>query len=235
MSSTKRAFHTNCLIDALPPSDKQNFLGACQKVNLNFTEVLSQPGEPIRYIYFPTDSYISLVNQADRQTSLEVALVGCEGMHGIALVLGVDASPLHALVQGAGPALRMKAGSFRRALGQSPALRRLLNRYVYVRMSQLAQMAACTRFHLVEERLARWLLMTQDRAHSGELHITHEFLALMLGVRRVGITKAAGALQKRKIINYARGTIIILDRQGLERAACGCYLIDNATYTRVMA
>ncbi|MHB1241285.1 MAG: Crp/Fnr family transcriptional regulator [Gammaproteobacteria bacterium] len=164
-----------------------------------------------------------------------MALVGTEGMHDIALALGIDVSPLRALVQGEGISLRMKTSYFRRELRHSPALQRGINRYIYVRMSQLAQTAACTRFHLVEARLARWLLMTQDRAHSNKLHITHEFLAYMLGVRRVGITKAAGSLQKRKLINYSRGTITVLNRGGLEAASCGCYQADKATYDRTIA
>jgi len=234
MSPTMRAPHANRLLAVLPRKDRQHFLAGCEQVELVFADVLCDPGDPVRHVYFPTDSYISLVRPVDSHASLEVALVGNEGMHGIALVLGVDVSPLHALVQGEGPALRMSAAPFSRELQHSPALQRGLNRYIYVRMSQLAQMAACTRFHVVEERLARWLLMTQDRAHSDELHITHEFLALMLGVRRVGVTKAAGALQKRKLITYSRGTITVLDRRGLEAAACGCYRVDKATYDRIM-
>jgi CRP-like cAMP-binding protein len=225
--------HTYRLLSTLPRRDRQRFLTGCDRVDLAFSEVLCEPGVPIRHIYFPTDSYISLVSPSDKHASLKVALVGNEGMQGIALVLGVSISPLHALVQGAGPALRMKAAPFRRELQLSRELRHGLNRYIYVRMSRLAQTAACTRFHLVEERLARWLLMTQDREFSNELHITYKFLAYMPGVRRGVITKAAGSLQMRKLIYYRRGAIMVLDCDGLVAASCACYRTDKATYDRV--
>lgn len=179
----------------------------------------------IHHVYFPVDSYVSLVTRAAGEASLEVGLVGDEGMHGIALALGIDESPLHALVQGAGPALRLSANAFRRECAARPALQRAINRYLYVLMSQLAQSAACTRFHLIQARLARWLLMTQDRAHSDTFSVTHEFLAWMLGVRRVGVTEAASALQERKLIEYRRGHITILDHAGLEAASCACYAL----------
>ncbi len=155
-------------------------------------------------------------------------------MLGASLILGDAISPLHVLVQGAGSALRMKSASFLKALEQSPALQRELKHYLRVGMAQLAQTTVCTHFHRVEARLARWLLMTRDRAHADEFHITQEFMAYMLGVRRVGVTKAAIALKHKKLIRYNRGKVTILNSKGLENAACECYAIDKTTYTRIM-
>jgi CRP-like cAMP-binding protein len=221
--STRSVPARNDLIEALPRKDRAHLLAGCERVPLAFSEVIAEPGERIRYVYFPTEGFVSLLTSSASCTSLEVGLVGTEGMVGITLMLGVDTSPVRALVQGPGSALRMDAAPFLREISGSHALQRALNRYLYVSIEQLAQTAACTHFHLLEERLARWLLMTHDRAHADEFHLTHELLALMLGVRRVGVTKAASGLQRRKLIRYRRGNITILARSGLEGAACGCY------------
>jgi CRP-like cAMP-binding protein len=221
-------------LEALPRSDLRHVLAACESVELVFADVIYTSKERLEHVYFPVTSFISMVMPVDDSDFLEVGLVGNEGMFGIPLVLGVDMSPVHAVVQGAGIALRMASAAFRRELDRSEALQREIDRYVYIHLTQLAQTAACTRFHVVEARLARWLLMTQDRAHSGTFHVTHEFLAFMLGVRRVGVTKAAKALQTQRLIRYKRGDITVLDRRGLEAASCPCYRADRQTYERIL-
>ena len=235
MRSIPRVPPVNRLLQALPSSDLRRLLADCETVEVAFAEVLYTAGERLSYVYFPISSFISLIMPIDDASSLEVGLVGNEGMFGIPLALGVDVSPVRAVVQGAGSALRMSAASFCREFGRSPALQREIDRYVFVHVSQLAQTAGCTRFHVVEARLARWLLMTQDRAQANTFHVTQEFLAFMLGVRRVGVTKAASALQARKLIRYNRGDITVLDRRGLKAASCGCYKADRASYDRTLS
>ena len=235
MPPIKRASPVNRLLEALPESDRRRFLAGCETIELAFAEVLYTPNERLNQVLFPLTGFISLIMPVDDSASLEVGMIGNEGMFGIPLALGVDLSPVRAVVQGAGSALRMDAAHFCCELRRSERLQREIARYVFVHLAQLAQTAACTRFHVVEARLARWLLMTQDRAHANAFHVTQEFLALMLGVRRVGVTKAAGALQKRRLIRYSRGDITVLDRRGLKAASCGCYEADRVSYDRILA
>ena len=224
----------NHLIELLPRTARLRLLAVCEPVELVMAEVLSEVGIPARYVYFPTKSFISLVTPIKGKPILEVGMIGREGMLGTHLALGVRAAPLHALVQGPGAAWRIGAVAFRRELAHSSALQRGLNRYVYVMMMQLASAASCLRFHQIEPRLARWLLMTQDRAQSNNFHITHEFLAYMLGVRRVGVTAAASVLQRGGLIKYHRGEIQVLSRLGLEAAACSCYAADRESYAKML-
>lgn len=226
---------TNRLLDRLPAEDRARVLAACERVELAFPEILAEPGDAIPHIYFPIGAYISLLTPMGGASNLEVALAGDEGIYGVPIALGVDVSPVHAVVQGSGAAWRMDADVFRRELARVPSLRNCVDRYIYVLMSQIIRTAGCTRFHVVEQRLARWLLMTADRARSPSFHITHEFLAYMLGVRRVGITEAASALQERKLIGYTRGAMTVRNRKGLEGASCACYRSDLSIYDRVFA
>lgn len=225
----------NHLIDALPRPDRLRLLAVCEPVPLVLSDVLCEPGQATAHAYFPIEGFISLVTQIDDHPGQEVGMVGSEGMLGVQLVLGVALAPLRALVQGPGHALRIRAGDLRRELARSTALQRRLHRYLYVLTAQLAASAACLRFHLIGPRLARWLLMSQDRSHASSFHVTHEFLAYMLGVRRVSITLAAGALQRGGIIHYHRGALTVLDRPGLEAAACSCYQSDRKAYLQQMA
>lgn len=212
----------NRLLAALPRAEYQRLLANLVPVTLTFGEVLYEPGDPIKYVYFPNDSHVSLLTQVDRHHALEVGLVGYEGMVGIGLALGIGMSSVRALVQGTGTAMRMKAAPFRKEFRQSLSLQREAHLYTHALMAQVAQTAACNRFHLVEARLVRWLLMTRDRVCSDHFRLTHEFLGHMLGVRRVGVTKAARALKQRKLIDYSRGNISIINGRGLEAASCSC-------------
>jgi len=224
----------NQLLAALPAKDCTRILASCEEIYLASSQILHEAGTPQTYVYFPTSGFISLVTPLDACAGLEVVLVGSEGMVGVSVLLGAAVSPLHHLVHGSATALRMSAASLRRELERTAALRHRLNRYAYVKMQQIAQTAACVRFHVVEARLARWLLMTHDRSSSQNLHATHEILAYMLGVRRVGITKAAASLQRQSLIRYRRGEIAILDRKGLEARSCGCYFAANELYDRIL-
>jgi len=224
----------NQLIARLPRKSRSSLLDLCEPIQLTMAEVLCDGGQPIRHVYFPIGGFISLVTLLDDKPVLEVGMVGREGMIGAQVALGVNDEPLHAVVQGPGSALRIGRLAFRRELANNSALHQSLNRYLHVTMTQLARSAACLRFHLLGPRLARWLLMTQDRAQSDRFRVTHEFLAFMLGVRRVGITQAAASLQRQGLVKYHRGDITILDRSGLEKAACGCYATDRKAYAELM-
>ena len=226
---------SNYLIARLPKAARVRLDAIGQVVDLPLSQVLGEAGDPTRHVHFPIDGFVSLLAQVDSEHVIEVGMVGREGMLGIQLALGVASEPLKSLVQGQGQALRIDAAAFRRELEASPVLRTTLDRYVYVLLSQHARAAACLRFHMIEERLARWLLMSQDRAFSDVFQLTQEFLAYMLGVRRVGVTVAAGELQRRGLIAYERGEMRIVDRAGLELAACSCYASDRAVYAEHFA
>ncbi|MYL24900.1 helix-turn-helix domain-containing protein [Halomonas alkaliantarctica] len=234
MTSTLHAPTANQLLAGLPEAELQPFMADCETVELAFGDVLFQPADPMTHVYFPLNSFISLIVVIEGDSQLEVTMAGREGMLGIPLVLGMEEAPLLALVQGAGTALRINAANFQQRLRVSPVLHQRLKRYIYVVMNQLAKSAACNHFHRIEGRLARWLLMTQDRAGSNRLQLTHEFLAMMLGVRRAGITMAAISMQRQGLIRYHRGAIEVLDRPGLINVSCDCYREDCALYSKVL-
>lgn len=213
----------NLLLAGLPRKEYAKLVPALSPVTLTFGDVLYEPGSQIGEVYFPDACLVSLLTIVEGHLALEVGMVGRDGMVGTTLALGIKTSPVRALVQGGGVALMMKRAAFLRAMAQSPVLRRAVNGYIHLLMGQISQTAACNRFHLVGARLARWLLMTRDRVGLGEFELTQEFLSHMLGVRREGVTEAASAFQRKKLIEYSRGHIKILNHPGLEAAACSCY------------
>ncbi len=234
MTTTPGIVVVNRLLAGLTLAESRRILTHCETLNMSFGTRLCEPNEPLEYAYFPLTSFISLVTELDDHPPLEVGLIGNEGMLGATLALGTRIAPLRAVVQGPGLALRIPVAQLEEQLGESTALLSTLKRYLYTLIMQLSQSAACTHFHAIEPRLARWLLMTHDRAHADHFHLTHEFLAEMLGVRRSGVTIAASALQGRHLIHYSRGEIKVIDRKGLEAAACKCYAAMLNTYGQLV-
>lgn len=223
----------NGLLAALPRAQYQRLLAEhLELVRLRYGEVLKEPGVRIRHVYFPIDCVVSLQTSAEHGEALEVALIGREGMVGTPLVLGIDIASHLAVVQGAGTAMRMKASAFRKEFLRSKPFQKVVYWYKNGLARQFAQSVACNQFHTLRARLARYLMMTADRARSREIRLTHEVLSRMLGVRRPGITSAAGALEQRKLIQYTRGKITILDRKRLSASSCACYRIINGIYRR---
>jgi len=220
----------NNLIRKLRPPDRERLLAQCDSVQLVLSDIVCEAGELTRHVLFPVDGFVSLVTEMAGHSGVEVGMVGREGLFGVNVALGVPTSSLRAVVQGPGAAWQLGRASFLREVTRNALLGKLLKRYQYVLMTQLATAAACQRFHPIGARLARWLLMSSDRAHADSFRVTHEFLALMLGVRRVGITVAAGSLHAHGLIRYHRGEVCVLDREGLEKQACSCYAADRAVY-----
>jgi CRP-like cAMP-binding protein len=232
MPTTKRAEPVaNRLLAALPNKDYQQLLPELEQVPLAFGDILYEPGDTMDHVYFPEGGIISLLSKVESQKVLEVGIVGKEGVAGLPVVLGVRVSLNRGLVQSAGTAMRMEAAVLQKKFKQDGALQRLLHRYLHSLLTQISQSAVCNRFHVVDARLARWLLMTHDRVGSDEFRLTQEFLSNMLGVRREAVSKAAGAFQKRGFVNYSRGHLTILNLAGLEATACQCYqIIKDESY-----
>jgi CRP-like cAMP-binding protein len=224
----------NRLLALMPPAERALIEPHLEHVPGNNGDVLAEPGVAFRYVYFPETCVISVVNPTDEGV-VEVGTVGNEGMAGLSVFLDVGALPSRTIVQVPGHMQRMRASTFQEMADQQPALRQLLLRYTHAFLVQVAQTASCNRMHPIENRCARWLLMTHDRVGGADAFtLTHEFLAFMLGVRRAGVTVAAGVLQRLGLITYSRGKVTVLDRQGLEKASCECYAIVRAHFEKVL-
>jgi CRP-like cAMP-binding protein len=217
--------NSNRLLAALPHKERKLLLPELELITLNVAEVLYEPGDTIRYVYFPNNSTVSLLSALPHRSTIEVGNVGSEGMVGIASFMGVNTSSNLTLVQTEGTAMRLKSETLCREINHFGSLHRLLRRYTHSLLTQASQSAVCNRFHTVDVRLARWLLMTCDRVGADEYRVTQEFMSNMLGVRREGVNKAANFLQKKEFISYRRGQIKINDRAGLEAVCCECYRI----------
>ena len=224
----------NRLLAALPPDGFAALAPALRPVELDFRQTLHRPDRPLEAAYFPESGMVSMLAPLEEGQTMEVGIVGREGLVGLPVVLGADSATTEALVQMQGAALRVPAPELRDAFGRSAALRAVLLRYAQAHHAQVVQTAACNGQHAVDERFARWMLMAHDRAGGDEFPMTQEFMAMMLGVRRAGISVAAGTLQKAGVIDYAYGRVAVLDRAGLEAASCECYATVRRQYERLL-
>jgi len=223
MSPSKSPPIANRLLASLPKKDFEALEPHLEEIPLVFEELLYKPNVLITDVYFPNSGIVSLLAGVNERSTLEVGLVGNEGMVGLSVFMGVNTSLHHAVVQGIGSAMKIKVTAFRKQCNNGGGLPRILQRYSHSMLTQITQCAVCNQFHSLDARLARWLLMTHDRMGQDEFQLTHEFLSNMLGVRREGVSLAASDLQKRKLIRYSRGKLKVLDRAGLEATSCGCY------------
>lgn len=225
----------NRLLAALPAKEYAHLLPNLEEIPLAYGETLYEQGEAIRYIYFPNSGMISLLTYAAEDEVLEVGVIGNEGIIGLPVFLGVETSRNQVIVQGDGAALRIKTEDFIKECGRGGTLPKLLRRYTHALITQVSQTVACNRFHLIEERLMCWLLLMHDRMQTDKFKITQEFLSKMLGVRREAVSKSAANLQQRKLIEYSRGIVSIINRAALEAAACNCYSVVKAEYDNLPA
>ena len=230
----KSAPTKNRLIAALPREEYERILPYLGHVSFKLGEVVYESGVQMEHIYFPTTAIISLLYLMENGSSAEMGMAGKEGLVGIALFMGGNTTPNRAVVQSAGGAVRMKAQVLRNEFARGGAFQRLLLRYTQALLTQMSQTAVCNRLHTIEQQLCRWLLLSHDRLDSDELVMTQELIANMLGVRREGVTAAAGRLQEQGLISYVRGHIRILDRHGLEASVCECYQVVKDEYDRLL-
>jgi len=226
--------HQNHLLDALPDGDFDRIAAHLELIPMKLGDVLYESGAPLNHVYFPTTCIISLLYVMEDGASAEIAIVGNEGILGISLFMGGDTTPSRAMVQSAGHAYRLKAELLKTEFRRFGPTMHLLLKYTQALITQMAQTAVCNRHHSVDQQLCRWLLLSLDRLQTNELSMTQELIANMLGVRREGVTEAAGKLQKAGLINYRRGTITVLDRPRLEAQACECYHVVKTEFDRLL-
>ena len=226
--------HQNHLLDALPADDFQRLAPHLELIPMPLGTVLYEPGVRLRYVYFPTTSIVSLLYVMEDGASAEIAIVGNEGILGISLFMGGETTPSRAVVQSAGHGYRLKAQLLKDEFGRFGRMMQLLLRYTQALITQMSQTAVCNRHHSVDQQLCRWLLLSLDRLSSNELTMTQELIANMLGVRREGVTEAAGKLQDAGLIRYRRGRITVLDRPGVEARTCECYQVVKAEFDRLL-
>lgn len=235
MHKETRTPNENYILTHLPPEDYERMRPHLERVELHAGQILQEAGEVMDYVHFPKNSMISLISRTAAGESVEVGIVGCEGMECISAVLRVDRAPYVSLVQFPGGCERMRVQPLLDEFNRGGALHDLLLRYTQGLLLQTSQLAVCNRLHSISERLARWLLMSYDRCACVDLPYTHEFLSLMLGVRRAGVTEAALILHAEGYINYRRGQIQIVDREGLEDYTCDCYKVVKAEFDLLTA
>jgi CRP-like cAMP-binding protein len=234
VASAPRLARQNHLLDALPGSDYARLAPHLELVPMKLGDVLYESGDALRYVYFPTTAIISLLYVMEDGASAEIAIVGNEGLLGISLFMGGETTPSRAVVQSAGHAFRLKAGLLKDEFGRFGPTMHLLLRYTQALITQMAQTAVCNRHHSIDQQLCRWLLLSLDRLASNELAMTQELIANMLGVRREGVTEAAGKLQDAGLIHYSRGKITVVDREGLEARSCECYQVVKKEFDRLL-
>jgi CRP-like cAMP-binding protein len=220
----------NSLLRGLPGDEYACISASLEPVHLAVRQVLYERNEPIAHVYFPETGVLSLLALDDAAGAVEVGTIGNEGMTGLPVFHGFQSTPQQCFAQVAGDAIRLSAAVFTREVARLPELRARIHRYAYCFFNDVAQSVACNQLHSIEQRCARWLLMTHDRVPGNEFALTQEFLSYMLGTRRASVSVAAKRLQRRGLINYSRGKIMVLDRDGLEAACCACYRITRASY-----
>ena len=228
-----RLISENRILAALPRDDYQRILSGLKPVSLKLGDILYEADEPVRYVYFPFKSVASLIWKTGDRTTIEVGIVGNEGMTGVSIISGIKRLPYQTIVQGADDAMRMNVTALLAEFNQHGALHNLLLQYMHGLFMQVARTAICNRIHTIQQRFCRWLLMMRDRTGSDDLSLTHEFSGSMLGARRTDVTIAAGVLQKAELIRYSRGHVTVLDVQRLVNSACDCYPISKAEFNRV--